>query len=360
MGLGRFGAVVIAVATLVSCGGSGTPDTTSPPAESTPTSSAAASSSSPPTTGETDPSTTVATTTPGDPDDPWAIEFPSPDRPGALLGFSTELSAERRPARWAMLEADAGRQYDIAHVFHAWDLAIPTADDLMHIEDGRLLMISWNGTDTREIASGVHDDWIRSQARGVRDLDRRVLLRWLWEMDGNRRRAWVHSGPDYVAAWNHIRRIFDEEGALNAEWVWCPNEFLFWDGGDPEPWYPGDDAVDWLCADGYNWATSSTSDEWVDFADIFGDFYRWAEPRGKPIVIGETGSGEAEPGAKAEWIRSIPEILERDMPEIDAVVYFDKDFRRRGHRDWRLDTSESAYAAWLEISNDPWFDPLGR
>lgn len=365
MGPGRLGAVVIALATLASCSSAGGPDATLPSDSSSPSSESSVSSapttstSSSPSTTESVPGETATSVRPIDPDDPWSIEFPTAETRGALLGLSTELNAERRPARWEMLETDAGRRYDIGHVFHAWDLAIPTPDDLMHIEDGRLLLISWNGTDTREIAAGMHDDWIRSQARGVRDLDRRVLLRWLWEMDGNRRRAWVHSGPDYVAAWKHIREIFADEGALNAEWVWCPNEFLFWDDGDPEPWYPGDENVDWLCADGYNWAESSTSDEWVDFTEIFGDFYRWAAPRGKPIMIAETGSGEGEPGAKAEWIRSIPELLEQQLPEIDAVVYFDKDFRRRGHRDWRLDTSESAYAAWLEISNDPWFDPLG-
>lgn len=282
------------------------------------------------------------------------------DLEGALLGFSTGLSRAERAPRFRQIEADAGRHYDIGHVFHAWDLAIPTEDDLMHIDEDRLLMISWNGTDTKEIASGQHDEWIRTQAAAVRDLDRPLLLRWLWEMDGNRRRAWVHSGPDYVAAWNHIRNIFDDVGADNAQFVWCPNEFLFWEGGEPDSWYPGDDNVDWICADGYNWADSADSEEWVSLADIFGDFVDWAEARGKPIMIGETGVGEAEPGAKAQWFRDMPTVLREQLPEIDAVVYFDKDFRDFGHSDWRVDTSVESYEAWLEISNDPWLNPLGR
>ncbi len=275
---------------------------------------------------------------------------------GALLGMSTGLNRVEREPRWQLFEELAGRQYDIGHVFHSWEKAIPTADDLMHLEDGRILMISWNGTDTIEIWSGLHDDWVRTQARAVRDLGEPVLMRGLWEMDGDRRRDWVHSGTDYVAAWNHIRRLFDEEGALNAEFVWCPNEALFWNGGDPTPWYPGDDQVDWLCVDGYNWATSTTSPDWIGLEPIFADFYDWAVPRGLPIVVGETGVAEAEPGAKADWIRAIPETLRSRFPEIDAFVYFDKDFRTLGGPDWRLDTSDDALEAWVTISRDPWFN----
>lgn len=293
------------------------------------------------------------------PDSP--LPLVSADLEGALLGISTGLTDQERRPRFEFLEQQAGRQFDIGHVFHAWNDAIPTADDLMHIEDGRILMISWNGTDTIEIQDGIHDEWIRTQATAVRDLGQPVMLRWAWEMDAPRRRALYHSGPDYVAAWIHIREIFDEVGATDAQFVWCPNEFLFWDDGDPEPWYPGDEHVDWLCADGYNWQDSVDHPEWVTPTDIFADFIEWAEPRGLPIVIGETGSNEAlnDPEGKADWLRSLPTLLEEELPAIDAVVYFDKDFRFQGHPNWLLDTSEESFAAWNEIANDPYFNPLG-
>lgn len=321
------------------------------------------------TTSSTISDDTTTSATPADTEETTTSEAVTSDDPlysvdadleGALLGFSTGLSRAERAPRFRQIEADAGRHYDIGHVFHAWDMAIPTEDDLMHLDEDRLLMISWNGTDTKEIVAGQHDEWIRSQAEAVKDLERPLLLRWLWEMDGNRRRAWVHSGPDYVAAWNHVRGVFDEVGAENAQFVWCPNEFLFWEGGDPDAWYPGDDNVDWICADGYNWSNTIDSDEWVSLVDIFGDFVEWAAPRGKPIMIGETGVGEAEPGAKAAWLRDIPIVLREELPEIDAVVYFDKDFRDAGHNDWRVDTSPESYDAWLEISNDPWLNPFDR
>lgn len=311
-----------------------------------------------PTTSSSPPTSSVEILTTGPTVAPHPLTTIDANFDGALLGISTGLSRAERAPRFRQLEADAGRSYDIGHVFHAWDKPIPTADDLMHLEDGRILMISWNGTDTIEISNGDHDEWIRTQAEAVRDLEEPLLLRWLWEMDGNRRRTWVHSGPDFVAAWLHVREIFDEVGADNAQFVWCPNEFLFWDDGDPEPWYPGDDNVDWLCADGYNWAASSDDLEWITIDKIFEDFVSWAAPRNLPIIIGETGSNEGEDGAKAAWLRSVPQLLRDELPEIDAVVYFDKDFTEFGHPDWRVDTSESSVKAWIELSNDPWFNSL--
>ena len=288
-----------------------------------------------------------------------------PNLEGALLGISTGLSTAEREPRFNFLEQQAGREFDIGHVFHAWDKPIPTVDDLIHLQEGRSLMLSWNGTDTIEIQNGLHDDWIRTQATAVRELEQPVMLRWLWEMDANRRRDWVHSGEDFVGAWNHIRGIFDEVGADNAQFVWCPNAFLFWDtnegGGNPDEWYPGDENVDWLCADGYNWGDRTTDRDWMTFTDIFEEFVAWAEPRNLPIVIAETGSNEAldDPNARADWLRNIPDSLRNDLPAIDAVIYFDKDFTFLGHPDWRLDTTPQAFAAWNEISRDEYLNPLG-
>ncbi len=358
----QFGVTCVALLGLVlaACTGGGTP-----PLQTTPTTDAPAVTTSE-TLAPTEADSTTATTQ-VEATEPSTSETSASDHPldsidadfaGALLGVTTELNTKDRAPRFRQLEADAGRQYDIGHVFHAWDKPIPTVDDLMHLEDGRILMISWNGTDTREIAAGVHDDWIRTQAQAVRDLEEPLLLRWLWEMDGRRKIEQVYSGPDYVAAWKHVRGIFDEVGADNAQFVWCPNEFLFWDGGDPTPWYPGDEHVDWLCADGYNWATSSTDAEWITIDKIFEDFVAWAAPRNKPIILGETGSNEGEAGAKAEWLRSVPRLLEQNLPEVDAVVYFDKDFTGFGFPDWRVDTNEDSYQGWIDMSNDPYFNQL--
>ena len=58
-----------------------------------------------------------------------ALGFAGPDNQGTLLGLSTGLTRAERGPRWSQLESDSGRTYDIGHVFHPWDRAIPTEDD---------------------------------------------------------------------------------------------------------------------------------------------------------------------------------------------------------------------------------------
>ena len=322
----------------------------------TPTTSTSAPSSptSTPTTTTAPASSTIPTialtTT-------WSDYEFGPGHDRVLWGLSVGGNQSTREQVYDAYEQRSGRPVSIGHTFHPWDDPIPSEVDLYHLANDRLLLLSWNGTDTIEIASGIHDDWIRTQARAVGDLNDRILLRWLWEMDGRRRLETVHSGPDYINAWNHVRAIFDEEGVDNAEFVWCPNDFLFDTGLDPLVWYPGDDHVDWLCADGYNWSESPELDTWESFEEIFRGFYDWAEPRGLPIMIAETGSGEDGNGAKAAWISELPHVLETEFPAIDAVVYFDIDATARGHLDWRLSTSVPTLDAWVGALQHPYTYP---
>ena len=64
----------------------------------------------------------------------------------------------------------------------------------------------------------------------------------------------------FRAAWIHTWTLFQQEGATNVEWVWCPNN-----GNYPyKGFYPGDRYVDWVGVDGYNW----TRAPWLSFAQI--------------------------------------------------------------------------------------------
>lgn len=275
---------------------------------------------------------------------------------GALLG--AHVARERRPAHAdkqagiEALEERLGRRLDVDHHFREFLAPEGVIGPLERwdVEYGRTPMVSWSGHDTEEIVAGAHDDWVRMQANAVGRLDSPVLIRWGWEMESGRNARWVVSAEHYVAAWRHLRRLFAEEGATNAEWVWCPQAISF--GGGAEPYYPGDEHVDWLCADGYNFAPGMPGATWRPFARIFSDFYRWAAPRGKPLMVAETGAQERAPGEKAEWIRRADEVLRKDMPAIKALVWFDTHARY----DWRLDTSQEAFDAFAELARHPYWN----
>jgi hypothetical protein len=275
---------------------------------------------------------------------------------GVLLGASIStdmrsLAAEKSAV--GELEQDIGRTLDIHHNFYTWDESFPTDLERSDLQDGRIPMISWNGrgVTTKAIAAGRYDDLIEQRARDTKALGKPVLIRWFWEMDGNKKAEFAGTPDQYIAAWQHIVGIFRTQGADNVRWVWCPNASAFNDG-EAQAFYPGPDFVDWTCADGYNWAPGRAGDDYRSFKDIFSGFYLWAAQQNKPIMVGEFGVQERNPGDKAGWISAAREAIKTDFPLLRAIVYFsaNKDY------DWRLTTSDSALEAFKQMANDPWFN----
>jgi uncharacterized protein YfaP (DUF2135 family) len=276
---------------------------------------------------------------------------------GALLGLWAKprdgsYSRASQEARWRELEAAAGRTFDVAQSYYPWETPFPTWREPWHIAAGRIPLISWNGTFTSEIASGAHDALIRERADAVKALGAPVFLRWFWEMDGRKKADWAQSPTDYIAAWRHIHAIFAERGATNAVWVWCPNASAFASGEAPQ-WYPGDAYVDWVCGDGYNWAPGRAGDDWRPLAQIFRAFHAWGMAQGKPMMIGETGVQERDPGEKPAWFAQALAQLQTDLPGVAAVVYFDSD----NPYPWWLDSSPESLAAFAAVARDPYLDP---
>ena len=278
--------------------------------------------------------------------------------PGAWVGPSYEDpdSSDRMAVRDDFVESSSSA-LPIAHFFYSWDRdpVVDGREDTV-VDSGGLPMVSWNDADNGRIADGNDDERVRAAARRFAGLDGPVLLRWGWEMDADSGDGGTgtRGGPaEYVRAWRHLHDVFREEGADNVEWVWCPNAYAFTEQADRNPteFYPGDDVVDWLCADGYNWYPSKG--EWASFETIFEDFYSWAEDVGKPIMIGEFGAQEdpADPARRAAWIEDMARTVKCEMRQIRGLVYFEEE---RAF-DWRLSTSDQAIAAWRAVLADTHF-----
>ncbi len=278
---------------------------------------------------------------------------------GVLFGAHVQTPAGTHPYQAVTdLEAKLGRVLAIDHYYHPFDDPFPDGREAWDVVGGRIPMISWGKTYAGDINAGRHDDLVRTRARSVRDLGQPVLLRWFWEMGGNRNLAHAASPSDYIAAWNRLRRLFAEEGASNAVWVWCPDASDFGNGA-AQAFYPGDEAVDWTCADGYNYRhPSRRSTVARSFEATFAAYYAWAVERPKPIMIGEYGVVEDGPGDKAAWMDAARDTLKSRFPAVAAVVYFHSLREKDGFTyDWRMDTSESSLAAFQAMGADPWFNP---
>jgi len=244
------------------------------------------------------------------------------------------------------LEAKLGRKLAIDHTFVPWGDSIgwqPAWD----LSQGRIPLISFGSDgDTREVASGRSDAYLRSLADEVRALGHPVLLRYAYEMDGDANAGWVHSGRDYVAAWRHVHNLFEKAGA-KAAWVWAPNASAFDQPSKVERYWPGDAYVDWIGADAYNWYGCRNRTDWRGFGELFRTFYDWAGSRGKPLIIPETGSTEdaANPGRKRDWYVEAGNAL-RDMPKVRAVVFFDSN----NPCPWWVDSTQQSLAGFRTLA----------
>jgi hypothetical protein len=310
---------------------------------------AAATEIAAPATTAPAPTTTTSTTTTV-PEGLAFTELPDPIAiPGGpvQMGFNVDLWGADRTTYWNDLEATPGNGRLIAHEFKSFtkNLNMPVYE--WHMNEGRDLLLTWNGTTASSILDGTHDAWIRHHAQELKTLPGTVKLRFWHEPDVSYKANWIEGDPqNYIDAWMYVRGIFVEEGAVdNIEWVWCPTAWNWEQQG--ALFYPGDDNVDWICADGYSGMNLNKPLDPI--ADEFTAFQAWADQHpSKPILIAEFGATERDPGDRAAWVQGIPGWVNAS-PNIRAVVYFDYDKRSEQPWDWRLRTEADAWQAMLDV-----------
>jgi hypothetical protein len=266
-----------------------------------------------------------------------------PPKQGTWVGTYQDTSGPQllKQNRVLDLESSIGRKEDVDHIYQGWTSSFPGWRETWDNLNGRVPFVSWANASTSAVNSGRYDGMIRQRAADVKAAGFPILLEWFWEMDGNRNRHVAGSPASFIAAWKRIHTIFDRAGVTNVSWVWCPNAWGFATGDAPK-FYPGDAYVDWLCADGYNWAPGRRGDEWRSFEWTFQPFYDWAAGKGKPLMIGEFGAQERKPGEKAQWLKDAATTLKTKFTAIKAIVYFDV----KKEYNWRLSTSASSLSAF--------------
>jgi hypothetical protein len=278
---------------------------------------------------------------------------PAPPSSGAWVGAWVKPDVPTQAGRVKAVsdfESVIGRPLDIVHVYHSTE-DFPAAADLGFVQQGKTLMISWSGDDSRIITSGRDDALIRERALGVKALGVPILLRWRWEMNRPNLQASVWSPADFVAAWKHVRAIFTAVGATNAAWVWCPIATDF-DATDAAAYYPGDDQVEWICADVY------PGPDYDSFSDVAEEFMAWASAHDRPIIIGEYGAEAGAPGQQALWIAGAAAYA-KAHPQIKAMVYFEARRTENGNdRDYTVAGTTGPLQAFRSMALDPYFDKL--
>jgi len=272
---------------------------------------------------------------------------------------------------WNRFEEHAGRAVDTISYSDPWTGAGLVWDGFQKgITDavrarGAIPMKSLGGPANvlADVAAGKYDASIKAWAEAAAAFGDTVFARLWWEFNQSAS-VWSWSGTgrtaEHLAAWRHfvdlVRPI-----APNVLYVWCPNVTA---GGpaDPEPWYPGDDYVDWTGMDGYSGTNPAKSFGWRSAYKLFKPTYdRLLEiAPGKPIAICEVAASEFG-GSKATWTRNLlGEMVQEEMPQVRGFYWFNWNIDHgAGRVDWPIETSPEAQAAFKAgISSSYYGNPL--
>ncbi len=208
----------------------------------------------------------------------------------------------------------------------------------------------------QDIVDGKWDTYITGWAKEIKDYGKPLMIRWGHEMNSDWY-PWSVGKPEntaelYIKAYRQVHDIFTKLGVKNVQWIWCPNNFSYPNTPDNDPikMYPGDEYVDWIGIDGYNFGTQYG--EWMSFSELYFAIYtKLVEnfPK-KPIIIGEFASG-TEGGDKAKWILNMGETIEKYYKNIKAFIWFHISKEQK----WEVDSSIESVKAFRKIMRNPYF-----
>ncbi len=288
---------------------------------------------------------------------------------GVYLGFAVvPLSSTTINS----LESSLGRKFDLLMGYVQWgNPSNSNFDFTAYTQNNKTPLISWEPWNPNlgisqpdyklsNITSGKFDNYIRAQAQLVKKYNKPIFLRFAHEMNGN----WYpwggvvngNSTADYIAAWTHIHQIFTSEAAANVTWVWSPDTKSYPDikGNDLSDYYPGDNFVDWVGLDGYNWGTTKNGKGWETFSQIFSNGYKKVLGYNKPIMIAETASTE-EGGDKGKWIEdAFSQQIPNNFPKIKALVWFNVN----KETNWEVGSSPNSISHLKKAIESSIYSPL--
>jgi hypothetical protein len=263
-----------------------------------------------------------------------------------------------------------GKELAVVLWYVHWRDPFPSAEAELVWSNGSIPLITWEPwisweavrplTTLEAIASGSFEAYVRSFLQAAKDWGKPLFLRFAHEMNG----YWypwsgIHNGSreagaeNYKRAWIYIYNVREELGAEKVNLVWCPNNTSLPDESwnTPEAYYPGDQYVDWVGVDGYNWGYN----EWQSFDSVFSGIYqKLTSLTTKPFMIGEFSSATGEAGGidkKAAWITDAFARIKSSYPRIKAFCWFNI----KKERDWRVESSSDALNAFKNSLQDSYY-----
>ena len=188
-----------------------------------------------------------------------------------------------------------------------------------------------------KINSGQTDDYWRKWANDAKDFEDEVIIRFGFEMNGDWF-SWGQRPEPFKKAWQRVHKIVrEDEGAQNVQFMFAPNiEFDETELVKMAPYYPGDEFVELLGLDGYNFGNSGEEGEkWQTYSEVFEKSIAKMSQIKKPLILSEIGCTDG-PG-KAAWMKDFLEKVKVDS-RVQGFIYYNNHDPKKEVQNWELDS----------------------
>jgi hypothetical protein len=193
-----------------------------------------------------------------------------------------------------------------------------------------------------DVADGSRDSQIRAWARALKG--KRIVLVSFSHEPMAKQNLHLGDAHSFIAAFRHVKDVFDSVGTRNVEWVWNVTSDSFRVPSSSfqygAKWYPGDAYVDDVAGEAYNKAGCGQSEK--SFADKISDIYRFARHHDKPMVVAEFASNKY--AGRAAWLRGAGSFIASHRADFRGAFYYQSTTHHAGGCHWALD-DDAEYAA---------------
>lgn len=261
-----------------------------------------------------------------------------------------------KPADFSDFEVKVGGKIDLAGVFVHWgnENQFPQEMATWTKNTNKILVIYWEAMDYntsttedprfsyKQIINGKWDTYIKSFADSAKEFGGSVILIPFSEANGDWN-TWSgtkngNSPALHIEAYRHIRKLF--AGVNNVKFGWAVNNYSIPDIPENaiDKYYPGDDYVDYVGVDGFNFGNP-----WQSFDEVFGKTLAELKKYNKPVYIFSMAC--AQGSKKADWIEDA--MVKIQKSKIAGWIWFNEN-KERDWRVWSDEKSFKAFAAGLD------------
>lgn len=257
--------------------------------------------------------------------------------------------AGNKVADFEFLNHKISRTPDFIPVFVHWgnENQFPQVIAEYAAKNNQTLVIYWEAMDYNypdpagdprysydQLLSGQHDDYLTSFSLAAKASNQPIIIIPFEEMNGDWY-PWAltlngNSPQKHIEAFRYLRKFFTDSPTTKFAWVVNRES----ESIDLTAFYPGNDYVDYVGVNGFNFGTP-----WQSFAQVFSLTLDDLKTLNKPLYIFSMASAEGE--KKADWIKNAGLEITKD-PQISGWIWFNEN----KERDWRIWSDPQSLSAF--------------